>query len=86
MRKRGEDISILSDKNCKMISDPDIGDPLELPVVLLLQQGGAHLRPAGIHVEDVLPPAPRECEDRWGREGLLEPVERLLLQWRGQGH
>jgi len=61
----------------------EIRDRLELSVVLLLEQGGAYLRPAGINVEDVLLRAPRECEDRWGRERLLEPVERLLLQWRG---
>jgi len=64
----------------------DVCDRLELPVVLLLEQGGAHLRPACIHVQHLLPPAPRECEDRWGRERLLEPFERLLLQWRGGWH
>jgi len=47
---------------------------LYLFVVLLLERNGAHLRPAHVHVEDVLPPEPLECNVRWGHEGLLEPV------------
>jgi len=52
----------------------DVRDGLELAVVLLLEQGGAHLRSARVHVEDVLAPASREFEDRRGREGLFKPV------------
>jgi len=69
-------------------SQPPAGvrDRLKLSIVFLLEQGGAHLRSACVHVEDVLPPASRECEDRRGRKGLLQRVERLMLQRRGGGH
>jgi len=64
----------------------DLRDGLELAVVLLLEQGGTHLRSGRAHVEDVLAPASRECENRRGLKGLFKPVERLLLQRRGGGH
>ena len=63
----------------------DVRDGLKLYVILLLEKGGAHLRRARGRVEDVRSPASRECEDRRGQKGLLEPVERLLLQRRGGG-
>jgi len=56
----------------------DVRDGLELSGVLILEQGCAHLRFARVHIEDVLGPASRECEDRRGRKGLFKPVERLF--------
>jgi len=52
----------------------DVRDGLKLAVVLLLEQGGAHLPSARVHVEDVLALASREFEDRRGRKGLFKPV------------
>jgi len=64
----------------------DVREGLELPVVLHLEQGGAHLRSTRDLVGDVLQPAPREGEDRRDREHFRKPVKRLMLQARCGGH
>jgi len=59
---------------------------LELSVFLILEQSEPHLRFAGVHVENILPPVSPGGKDRRGRECVHEPFDRQLLQWRCRGH